>query len=272
MTRYLGVDLAWGSGSARRPANETGLAAIDDRGVVLAAGWARGVDEVAEWVAYLAEPGMVVAIDAPLVVHNQTGQRRCETEVGQRYMHPWKVAANSSNLAKSDLAGVALRVQLERAGIAYVDGLSPHDGLASVMFECYPYTTIVGAEDLGYDVRPQYKRPARGMAPELRRAHRARECDDLIARMRRLAAASTPLLLDSHPITRELLEPSPLDDRAYKHREDLLDATLAAWTAAVWAREPGRTQVLGATDAPDVQGRRPTIVALAKPAQRRRAG
>jgi hypothetical protein len=35
--RYLGVDLAWREDSADLPANETGVAAIDPRGQILAA-------------------------------------------------------------------------------------------------------------------------------------------------------------------------------------------------------------------------------------------
>ncbi|MCW6004606.1 DUF429 domain-containing protein [Micromonospora sp. CPCC 205371] len=38
----------------------------------------------------------------------------------------------------------------------------------------------------------------------------------------------------------------PLDDRSYKHREDLIDAVICAWTAALWHRHGfARCQVLG---------------------------
>jgi predicted RNase H-like nuclease len=64
-------------------------------------------------------------------------------------------------------------------------------------------------------------------------------------------------------------EPSPVDEGPYKHREDLLDAALCAWTAAIWHRHGDRrTQVLGATAEPDAEGRRATIVAPARPEQR----
>ncbi len=55
------------------------------------------------------------------------------------------------------------------------------------------------------------------------------------------------MLLSSHPVTQRLAgEPSPLGDVAYKHREDLIDALLCAWTAALWARHGvDRCQVLG---------------------------
>jgi predicted RNase H-like nuclease len=64
-------------------------------------------------------------------------------------------------------------------------------------------------------------------------------------------------------------DPSPDTDLHYKHREDLLDATLCAWTAALWHRHgPARCQVLGADDPPGSDGLVATIIAPARPAQR----
>ena len=268
---FIGVDLAWGEGTATRSANETGLAMIDAFGTVLDAGWARGIDAVAAWVITHAAPGDVIAIDAPLVVANATGIRECEREVAQRYGQ-WQVYANPSNLGRPWLGGVTLRKRLEQAGFVYTDGSSlPRPGEIQ-FFECYPYTTLVGAPELGYDVeRPRYKRfnPALP-TPAARRDFRAAECDELLQRMLHLTGIRPALDLRSHPTTAALLEePSPLNDAAYKHREDLLDATLCAWTAALWAQfGTERCQVLGVTDSPDTDGRVPVIIAPARPEQR----
>jgi predicted RNase H-like nuclease len=55
----------------------------------------------------------------------------------------------------------------------------------------------------------------------------------------------------------------------YKQREDLLDAALCAWTAALWYRHgPARCQVLGSASKPDREGRRATIIAPARNSQR----
>ena len=60
----------------------------------------------------------------------------------------------------------------------------------------------------------------------------------------------------------------------HKHREDLLDGALCAWTAAFWERHgDGRVQVLGQgsglpSDPPDAAGRHPSLVAPARPTQR----
>ena len=60
-------------------------------------------------------------------------------------------------------------------------------------FECYPYTTLVGASEFGYDdKRPRYKRMGTALPIDARRPARALVCDDLIERMWRLTAAHSP--------------------------------------------------------------------------------
>lgn len=270
MTRFLGVDLAWGEGNSSRAANESGLVCIDDAGVVIDAGWATGIEAVAEWVITHAEPGDVIAIDAPLLVENASGMRLCEREVGQRYGR-WQVSAYPSNLALPALGGVALRLRLEAAGLEYFDGLAEHAEDAITFFECYPHTTLVAASELGYTVaRPRYKKLDTTLPVHDRRATRAAVCDDLITRLAGLATASPPMDLATHPTTAALLDtPSPTKESAHKHREDLIDAAVCAWTAAAWSLSGlDRFQILGATDAPDDQGRVPTLIAMARPEQR----
>jgi predicted RNase H-like nuclease len=98
---------------------------------------------------------------------------------------------------------------------------------------------------------------------------RARACDELVSRIARLRTGEPPLRLDSNPVTKALMdEPSPLDDKPYKHREDLLDAIVCAWTGAYWARwAMEKCQVLGATD-PLREGHRATIIAPSRAEQR----
>jgi predicted RNase H-like nuclease len=69
-------------------------------------------------------------------------------------------------------------------------------------------------------------------------------------------------------VTGQLLtEPSPLDHAAYKHREDLIDAVLCAWTAAFWHRYGlAHCQVLGPPIRGD--GTAATIIAPTREQQR----
>jgi predicted RNase H-like nuclease len=257
---FIGVDAAWGD------VNETGLVCLDPSGGIRDAGWAVGLSETVDWIVGRAELDTLVFIDAPLVVTNATGQRLCETHVGQRY---WRasVSANSTNTGSRSLGGVALLAALQDRGFHYDDGIDGPPGSGRIVSECYPYTTIVGYEP-AYDVRPLYKRKPKSMPTAEFRSVRAAVCDDLIHRVAGLATADPPLDLRSHQVTRKLVEePSPLDNRAYKHREDMLDAALCAWTASLWHRHGlDACQVLGA--APDLPRPGATIIAPARPSQR----
>lgn len=278
VTAYLGVDLAWGLGSARKPANETGLVATAADGTITDAGWARGVDAVTDWIVQHLGPRTLIAVDASLVVTNPTGIREAERQVGQRYGR-WKVAANPTNQASAASAGTALLERLTALGVGYVsDTASMRERTGPVAFECYPYTTLVGVEELGYDVeRPRYKRLDLALPAPVARQRRAVAFDDLVHRLR-TTPLDPPLHLDSHPLTAGLAEPSVLHGPTHKHREDLLDGALCAWTAAFWDRHgDGRVQVLGGdpclpSDPLDEAGRSPAIVAPARPSQRRPAG
>ena len=258
---FVGVDAAWGD------VNETGLVCLDGRGRVRDAGWAVGLRRTLEWIVEHAEPDTLVFVDAPLIVTNATGQRLCETHVGQRY---WRasVAANSTNTGSPHLGGVALLAALEEHGFRYDDGINGPPKSGRLVSECYPYTAIVGFEPFGYDVRPLYKRKPKSMRTAEFKTVRADACDDLIRRIAKLAAADPPLDLRSHEVTQKLIEePSPLDSRSYKHREDLLDAALCAWTASLWHRHGfDACQVLGAVA--EMERPAPTIIAPARPNQR----
>ncbi len=258
---FIGVDAAWGD------VNETGLVALDPSGRIHDAGWATGLVGTVAWIGDHAESDTLVFIDAPLLVTNATGPRLCEKHAGQRYGR-WRVAANSTNLGSRRLGGVALLAALEEAGFRYDDGLDGPLRSGRIVSECYPYTTIVGYEPFGYDLRPLYKRKPKSIRTKEFKPVRAAACDELIRRIAALADADPPLDLRSHEVTRKLLEePSPLDNRAYKHREDLIDAALCAWTASLWHRHGLEScQVLGAV--PNVERPAATIIAPARPEQR----
>ncbi|MFT2708667.1 DUF429 domain-containing protein [Clavibacter zhangzhiyongii] len=272
MRRFLGIDLAWAEGTAARPARETGLACIDDAGRVLALETARGIDEVVAWVARWGAPGAVAAVDGPLLVANATGSRLAEKEVASRY-GGLGISAYPSNARMPAQGAVALRRRLEDAGWTYDDGSgAARDDAARTMVECYPYTTLVGAPELGFHgMKPRYKRLAPLLPTAERRPHRAAEFRVVLDAVAGLAHADPPLDVDTHPRAAALVADGPaVVERQHKHLEDLLDGLICAWTAAYWARHgTARSQVLGATDpVVDELGRRGTIIAPARPHQR----
>jgi predicted RNase H-like nuclease len=263
----VGIDLAWGEGSSAKAANETGVVVVDPAGSVVDAGWTCGLDETIEMISRVRSDDVLLMIDAPLVVENPTGQRLCEKQVGQRYGR-WKVSANSTNLASPRLAGQILRIRLEALGWTYESGGAGPPSSGLIMSECYPYATLVGATELGYDVeRPIYKRKPKTVATRAFRQQRAAACDDLVRRVGELPSADPAIDIRSHAVTRRLSEePSPIADVDYKHREDLIDAAICAWTGLVWVLHgTNRCQVLGD---PGIRSDA-SIIALARPEQRR---
>ena len=275
--RVIGIDLAWAEGSEDKLANETGLVAAEPSGEIVDAGWARGLEDTVAWVERVATADSLLMVDAPLIVSNASHQRLCEKQVSERYTHPWKVGANSTNKGSKRLAGVALLGVLEAAGWQYhdgCDGLRPASGRH--LAEVFPYTTLVGAAELGYDLeRPIYKpnrRPKslRSLSGEAFRKLCASNCVELVRRLATLRNADPPLDLASHDVTATLIqEPSPIDKDEYKHREDLIDAVLCAWTGRLWlAHGLDRCQVLGVDD-PVIPVA--TIIAAARSEQRRDA-
>jgi predicted RNase H-like nuclease len=265
---FIGIDLAWGEGTERILPRDSGLVALGESGAVIDAGWTRGLEATQTWIEHVAQGDTLLFIDAPLIVDNPHGQRLCEKQVGQRYSR-WKVSANSTNLSSPVQAGVRLRQRLEAFGWHYDDGRSGPRGAGRVMSECHPYTTLVGANELGYGLeRPVYKRKPKSLSAAEFRPVRAASCDDLIVRLASLRSADPPLDLLSHPETRALVDQaSPPVDHAYKRREDLIDAVICAWTAALWFRFGlERCQVLGlAHGHGDSQA---TIIAPCRPEQR----
>lgn len=269
--RFLGVDLAWGEGSEDRPANCSGVVALAPSGVILDAGWTLGLDETHAWIERQAAHDALLLVDAPLVITNLTRQRLADRQVGQCYGR-WWVSANSVNLESPRQAGVRLRERLEAVGWSYADGRDGPPSSGRVVSECYPYATIVGVEELGYeDKRPPYKRRPKGMRAAEFFPMRSAACDELIRRVASLAAADPPIDLGSHHRTEELVtEPSPRNSTLYKRREDLLDAALCSWTAAFWHRHGlERCQVLGGIEHDGAGGPIATIIAPARPEQRR---
>jgi predicted RNase H-like nuclease len=268
--RYLGIDLAWGEGSEAKPANRSGVVALEPDGRITDANWTTGLDETVAWINHHAADDTLLFVDAPLVITNTTGPRLADRATGQRYGR-WWVSANSVNLNSPRKADVHLRQQLETLGWHYSDGRDGPPSHGRIPSECYPYTAIVGVPELGYDdKRPAYKRASKGMKVAEAWPIRTAACDELVRRFGHLADFDPPVDLASHAETRRLLEePSPPRWPDYKLREDLLDAAICAWTAAYWSRHGlDRSQLLGMPEAPTDDPLVATIIAPARPEQR----
>ena len=132
---YLGVDLAWGEGSEAKPANRSGVVALEPDGAISDAGWTISLEATIDWIQQYAADDALLFVDAPLVVSNAAGPRLADRQTGQRYGR-WWVSANSVNLNSPRQACVHLRERFEALGWRYSDGRGGPPSGGQVLSEC----------------------------------------------------------------------------------------------------------------------------------------
>ncbi len=220
--RFVGLDLAWGTRA------RTGLAVVDDAGALVASGSAVGDDEIAAWLRTHAAEVVVAAVDAPLVVPNATGQRRCETEISRAFWR-FKIGAHSSNRSRAAFDPPRAATLADRFGWS-VDPAHHGTVEAPVCLEVYPHPAMVAL--FGLAERIAYKSgPAR-----------AAGFAQLVGHLAEIAQ----LRLAEHPrwaeLTRVVADPRRGD---LTRIEDELDAILCAHLAWLWHHRPGTLRVYG---------------------------
>ena len=116
-TTFIGVDLAWKS------RNPTGIAIMegDRSGAELTiVATLEAEASVLDFLRNYSTANTIVAIDAPLIITNELGQRACETEVGRRYGKRDAYCHSSNLTLYSNAASVALTSALLADGYAHV--------------------------------------------------------------------------------------------------------------------------------------------------------
>ena len=209
----LGVDLAW---TAR---NGSGACALDADGRVVDERILVTDDELLEWVNDLASESAVVAVDAPLLVPNETGRRPCESELSREYGSRWASTHSSNRQLLLDrhgaIRGEVLAGELRRSGFGDLWSQTQR-----TLLEVYPHHAII--EAFGLPRRLAYKK---GRIAERRSG--LRRLNELILS---LAKADPPFIGPPVAIT------DTMTGGELKAIEDLLDARICAWVAAVWIR------------------------------------
>lgn len=232
--KFVGVDLGW---SER---NRSGLAVAEWTGaravVEPVIGGVPGNESVVSMIEQLPGETIVVAIDAPLIIRNDSGQRPCETEVSRRF-GKFHASAHSSNLKRyPDPAPCRLAAMLEQRGFLHGAPNEPRLG-GRWFFEVYPHPAQVVL--FGLDRILKYKQ-GKGRTRETRLAE--------LARLRQFLAGlrdGVPALWPGAAGEALLNEPlSGLRGRALKDHEDALDAWFCAYLALYgwyWGRHRNET-------------------------------
>jgi predicted RNase H-like nuclease len=214
---FLGIDLAW---SARNVSGVAALQLHNGRATLTEMPIALRTDEhILAFVARHADrTPLLVAIDAPLCVPNQTGKRKGDALISKAFgkygagAHP----ANRTILGKYN--GGVMRGEALIAGLAALDVQhTPHfpaQGSVRCAFEVYPHAAMIGLFGLARALR--YKRKG-GLSRAAQESAWRQYSDHLAA----LQDATPPLDL-----------PTPLLQVAWsKAEEDKRDAVLCAYIA-----------------------------------------
>lgn len=238
--RYIGLDLAWGTKNT--------TAAVALRGVDAGGDPARGAELLAcedaltdddSIIAFVrawggdaqSGEGVLVGIDAPLLVPNQTGRRPCEAVLSrcmarvQAGPHPANrnlVATGPGQTVRGETLAARLAGELHIAHTPYLDTLGPSP---RACFEVFPHPAHIAL--FGLDKTLKYK-----LKPNRTLAMRASEFRRYVTFLRALETADPPLSLPapaSNWINGDIATLRPA--AALKRYEDALDALTCAYVA-----------------------------------------
>ncbi len=219
---FVGIDLAWS------PRNRSGAAVL--RGDAAGGGLIdlSLLGDDAEIVAYVERHSgsglAIVAVDAPLLVPNETGRRACEAEL-QRVFGRYQAGPHPANRGLLAFDGVvrgeALVAALTRRGFVHPPEIAAGEPVRQIV-EVFPHPATIAlfglARTLKYKKANQPARRAEALADWRRYQH----C------LRSLAGADPPLA-GHEPFLEE--DVSALRGRALKGYEDRADALLCAYIA-----------------------------------------
>ncbi len=238
---FLGLDLAWG------PKNTSGGCVLRWEGggpaIVADVTEALGDDDallawVDHWDNSSEGGGLLIGVDAPLWVPNETGKRPCEAELGRRFAK-FQAGAHPANrrLFGDDVRGERLVVRLAERNITHDPHLrSPRETGARRVMEVFPHPAhivLFGLErTLKYKAKPGRDYPSRWAA-----------LDEYARHLRGLTSHDPPLRLpDDWPRS----EADGLTGAAFKRYEDGLDALTCAYIVYwYWWHGSAGAQVIG---------------------------
>ena len=174
-----------------------------------------------------------IAVDAPLIIKNPTGQRACEAELSRTYRDR-KAGCHPSNLSLyPDAGSVRLSKSLQAQGFHSLG--SPN---AAWQIECYPHPAMI--ELFGLPERLAYKKGS----VKHRRGGQIRLAELLLDRSR--DSQIKIQISDRLDCEFDGAAIAALRGKRLKHNEDKLDAIVCLMVAAYY--QLGRTMTFGDAD------------------------
>ena len=217
--RLAGIDLAW-----RSDKNPTAIAigTLDSDCLVIEA-IVSAVYSVSEVINTLGKFDRLlgIAIDAPLIIGNESGQRVCEKEIGVAYGSRKASCHTSNKQLYPDASSVELSKRLSDIGFI-------HSGTEKWQIECYPHPAII--EIFGLEERLMYKK---GRVSEMKSGQIA-----LAGFIRSLSFSPIIKLNWSNDVSScmdsDYIE--SLSGQDLKNNEDVLDSILCLYIAALYSK------------------------------------
>jgi predicted RNase H-like nuclease len=222
MATFIGIDLAW-----KGDRNHTGAAAFrGDAARIVCVGLSRGIstlDAVLSFVAEHEESDTIIAVDAPLIIRNDAGQRPCETLLSRRFSK-YHAGAHTSNLTLyPDAGGVKLARRLQSRGYTHCSSPDePWDPGKRRFFEVYPHPAHVILFERDRIIK--YKK-----GPVSARREGLREFQAEITA--RIFGPKSPFVRSGDVADFLAIDPSELRGQRLKEHEDVLDSILCAYLA-----------------------------------------
>lgn len=227
---FVGVDLAWGD---RSP---TGVAAVDDSGVLRHVGVAGADDDILTQLQPYVGGSCVVALDAPLVVVNATGNRPCEAALNRDFRR-FDAGAHPANTGLAWFADGGRGARLCRALGLELDLDTPAPRRA---FEVYPHAASVALFGLPKTLKYKQKqgRDVTGLRAELWR---------LMELLEGLSTATPTLDVASCQPWRALKDQvaQAKQKSQLRRAEDPVDAVMCAYIARYAHERPADVAVYG---------------------------
>jgi predicted RNase H-like nuclease len=243
---FVGVDLAW----AER--NPTGVAVLDSSGVLRHVSVAGADDDLLTQLAPYVGGACVVAVDAPLVVVNASGNRPCEAALNRDFRR-FDAGAHPANTGLAWFADGGRGARLCRALALELDPYAPARRRA---LEVYPHAASVALFGLPKTLKYKQKpgRDITSLRSELLR---------LMTFLEDLRAADPAVQVKPCPAWHELKEAVAQAERKSQLRraEDPVDAVLCAYIARFAHERPGDVTVYGEVDSGCIVT--PTLTGLA---------
>ncbi len=228
---FVGIDLAWGE---RKP---TGLAVLDRGGLLVHVSTVQTDDEIAAALEPFVAGDCLVAIDAPLIVRNPTGNRPAEAALNRDFAR-FDAGAHPANTGKPEFSRAPRGATLSRRlGL----DMDPRSGRSRRAIEVYPHPATVALFRLGRTLKYKNK-------PGRDRSTLRAELQVLMDLVEGLSAADPAIRVDGPGSGwPDLVEAVAKAERKSQLRvvEDQVDAVVCAYVALFATRAPERTTTYG---------------------------